>query len=161
MHPTITVRELTQDDRPWVKGFLQEHAGDTRIVSRGTLHHAADLPGLVGLLHGDPVGLLNYRINGPELEVVTLYTSVHRKGVGSALLQEASRVARRAACHRLWLITTNDNLPAVNFYKRRGLKLVAVHKGAANESRRLKPEIPLVGLEGTPITDELEFELRL
>jgi hypothetical protein len=38
--------------------------------------------------------------------------------------------------------------------------LVAIHENALEQSRRLKPEIPLTGLEGRPIRDELEFEYR-
>jgi hypothetical protein len=36
---------------------------------------------------------------------------------------------------------------------------VAVHSGAVEASRRLKPEIPEVGYFGIPIRDELELEL--
>jgi hypothetical protein len=39
-----------------------------------------------------------------------------------------------------------------------GFTLAAVHKGALNESRKLKPEIPLFGIDGIPITDEIELE---
>jgi ribosomal protein S18 acetylase RimI-like enzyme len=157
----VTVREVMESDRPWVMQFLRDEAGDTRMVSRGTLHHADTLPGFVGLHEGVPVGVLNYKVVGSEMEVVTLYTSVHGKGVGSALLEAARQAAYRTRCRRLWLITTNDNLPAIDFYRRRGMKLVAIHKGALSESRKLKPEIPLFGLQGRPITDELEFELNL
>jgi GNAT superfamily N-acetyltransferase len=69
--------------------------------------------------------------------------------------------ARAAGCRRLWLITTNDNLPALRFYQKRGFVLVRLHRGAVAGSRRLKPEIPLTGSEGIPIRDELELELEL
>ncbi len=80
---------------------------------------------------------------------------------GTALLMAANEAAKRAGCTRLWLITTNDNRPAIEFYNRRGMRLVAVHKDAVNESRKLKPGIPLYGLRGEPITDELEFEILM
>jgi hypothetical protein len=35
-----------------------------------------------------------------------------------------------------------------------------VHRGAVERSRELKPEIPLVSNDGTPIRDELEYEFR-
>ena len=38
--------------------------------------------------------------------------------------------------------------------------LVATHCGAVKEARRLKPQIPAFGPDGTPIEDELEFEIR-
>jgi hypothetical protein len=36
-----------------------------------------------------------------------------------------------------------------------------VHRHAIRESRKLKPEIPLTGVGGKPIEDEIEFEFRL
>jgi hypothetical protein len=62
---------------------------------------------------------------------------------------------------RLWLITSNDNLNAIRFYQRRGMRLTAVHRGAIDEARQIKPSIPLIGEHGIPIHDELELELRL
>ena len=61
----------------------------------------------------------------------------------------------------MWLITTNDNLNALRFYQGRGFRLVAVHPGAVEASRRLKPQIPELGSFGIPIRDELELELSL
>jgi hypothetical protein len=58
-------------------------------------------------------------------------------------------------------MTTNDNLRALRFYQRRGLRLAALYPGAVEESRRLKPSIPLIGENGIPIRDELELELDL
>ena len=42
-----------------------------------------------------------------------------------------------------------------------GFTLVATRIGAVTESRKIKPRIPLEGADGTPTTDELEFELPL
>lgn len=41
------------------------------------------------------------------------------------------------------------------------MRLVAVHQGAVDAARRLKPAIPLIGKHGIPIHDELELELEL
>jgi hypothetical protein len=60
----------------------------------------------------------------------------------------------------VWLITTNDNVSAQRFYVAVGFELAAVHEGAVERSRELKPEIPLTGQTGTPIRDELEYEWR-
>ena len=69
--------------------------------------------------------------------------------------------AREAGCTRLWLITTNDNLDALQFYQRRSFRIAAVHSNAAEQTRRLKPTIPLVGDHGIPIRDEIELERLL
>jgi ribosomal protein S18 acetylase RimI-like enzyme len=157
----IAILRLTEHDRAWVTQFLKDEWGDTRVVARGILHQADSLPGFAAHLDGAPVGLLTYRIDGGEMEVVTLQASLQRRGVGSALLAAARSAAMQAGCKRLRLITTNDNLPAIDFYTSRGLKLVAVHKNALTRSRELKPDIPLLGVGGRPITDEWEFEFPL
>jgi ribosomal protein S18 acetylase RimI-like enzyme len=157
----IQVHDLGGTDRAWAKAFLEEQVGATRVVSRGKMHYANRLPGFVAVASGARVGLLTYHIREEEFEVVTLDTTVRRHGVGSCLLEAAVEKARAVGCRRLWLITTNDNDPAMAFYKSRGMTLVAVHKGAIAESRKLKPEIPLIGLNGTPIEDELEYEILL
>jgi ribosomal protein S18 acetylase RimI-like enzyme len=66
-----------------------------------------------------------------------------------------------AGCRRLWLITTNDNTPAIRFYQRQGMRVVAVHHNAIVDARRIKPEIPEFGVDGQPICDEIEFEIDL
>ena len=82
-------------------------------------------------------------------------------GWGTALVDAATAVARAAGCRRVWLITTNDNIDALRFYQRRGFTLVAVHAGAIDAARRVKPAIPRVGGHGIPIRDEIELERRL
>ncbi len=92
------------------------------------------------------------------LEIITLNVLKQREGIGRALVIAAVETAESLKCSRVWVITTNDNTQAVKFYQALGFTLVAVHKGALNESRKLKPEIPLVGLDGIPMTDEIELE---
>ncbi len=152
------IRALQDADREWARGVLVEHWGGAAIVSRGRVHQADRLPGFLATGDGGAVGLLTYRIEGGECEVVTLDSLVERQGVGTALLEAALRAAREVRCRRLWLVTTNDNTPAIEFYRARGLTIVAIHRGAIAESRRLKPSIPLTGIGGVPIRDEIEFE---
>jgi GNAT superfamily N-acetyltransferase len=130
-------------------------------VSRGILHDVPSLPGFVAERDGVPVGLLLYRIERDECEVVVLIAAVRREGIGHALLGAIEPIARRAGCRRLWLITTNDNRSGLAFYRAVGWTQVAVHRGAIREARRLKPEIPEFGEDGTPIEDEIEFEVNL
>ena len=108
---------------------------------------------------GDKVGLLTYEILDAECEIVTLDSVRPGAGVGSALVQAVNTAARRAGCRRLWLVTTNDNLHALGFYQRRGFAIVAVHRDAVEQARRIKPQIPRVGQRGIPIRDELELEM--
>jgi ribosomal protein S18 acetylase RimI-like enzyme len=156
----VQIREIDTSDRPWVRQFLLDQCHSLRVVSRGRLHQADQLPGFIGLLEGTPVALLTYHLSDQQLEIVTLHAAVQGSGLGSTLLEAARVRARELKCRRLWLITTNDNAPAISFYRRRGMTLVQVHEGAVEASRRLKPEIPFTGLAGIPIRDEIEFEYR-
>ncbi len=157
----IDIQPITESDREWVRAFLWREAGHTRMVTRGWLHQCDELPGFIGRVDGERAGLVTVHINGRDCEVVTLHTAVPGRGLGSALLAAAADYARQHGCRRAWLITTNDNEPAIRFYSNRGWRLMAVHKGALAHSRLIKPEIPLLGLNGIPIEDEIEFELRL
>ncbi len=158
---SIEIRLLRDADREWARGVLEEHWGGAESVSRGRVHQADRLPGFVADRDGTLIGLLTYHIERGECEVVTLNALVERQGVGTALLEAALQAAREARCRRLWLITTNDNTPAIAFYRNRGLTIVAIHRGAIAESRRLKPSIPLTGIGGLPIRDEIEMEIAL
>jgi ribosomal protein S18 acetylase RimI-like enzyme len=158
---TIAVRDLEIHDQQWMRDFLVTYTHSLRVVSRGTLHHVLQLPGLIATYNAIPSALLTYHVAGLEFEVVTLHAAVQRQGLGARLLAVGRDRARRLGCHRLWLITTNDNEPAIRFYERQGMTLVAIHQNALHESRKLKPEIPHFGLGGKPIRDEIEFEFRL
>jgi len=129
------------------------------VVSRGRLHHADRLPGFVAVLWGQNVGLITYHIVDRQGEVVTINSLVERQGIGTALIEAVRREAVAAECVRLWLITTNDNLPALRFYQKRGFTRVQVYPNAVERSRQLKPDIPLAGQHGIPIRDEIELEL--
>ena len=107
------------------------------------------------------MGLLTYSIDGDACEVVTIDAVTEGAGVGSLLMGSVADVARRAGCSRLWLVTTNDNVRALGLYRKNGFDVVAVHRGAVDVSRRLKPSIPLVNGAGVPIQDEIEMERRL
>lgn len=155
------IRALNKADRDWAVFLLEKYWGSTKIVTRGKIHFADELPGFVAVQGDRPVGLVTYRIENTTCEVVTLNSLLERIGIGSALLEAVKNTAVSARCRRLWLITTNDNSAALRFYQKRGFLLVALHRDALKESRQLKPEIPLVGIDGIPLRDEIELEMIL
>jgi ribosomal protein S18 acetylase RimI-like enzyme len=162
VEPTIVrILPLKKNYRHWARDILNESWGAPLVVSRGRLHDASKLPGYVAVQGAEPVGLTTYHIVRDECELVTLNSLRPKLGIGSALVAAVKEKAVNAGCRRVWLITTNDNSPAIRFYQQRGFRLVALHIDALEESRRLKPQIPLVGEDGIPIRDELEFEIIL
>jgi len=156
---TFHIHPLKPSDRPWVSRFMIDRWGALTVVSRGRVHQPDELPGFVALQGDNPVGLATYRIEGDECELVTIDSLVEGMGIGTALIEAVRQAAE--GCRRLWLITTNDNTPALRFYQKRGFTLAALHRNALEQSRKLKPEIPLIGMDGIPIRDEIELEMLL
>jgi GNAT superfamily N-acetyltransferase len=155
------VRPVEQSDIPWIARSLKKHWLSRRIVSRGKVFYPENLPGFIAWQRDRRVGLVTYRIQDDELEIVTLNSIVEGVGIGSALMGAVRALAVSANCRRIWLATTNDNIRALRFYQRIGFVLVAVHRNAVEQSRRLKPEIPLIGANGIPLRDEIELEMIL
>lgn len=161
MGKNFLLRPLGPEDRDWVVGLLHERWGSALVVSRDRVHEADKLPGFIVEDQGEPIGLVTYRIDGDECEIVSLNSFREGRGVGSTLVAAVREAATELGCKRLWLITTNDNTAALRFYQKLGFRLVAVHRNAVDRSRKLKPEIPAVGMDGIPIRDEIELELLL
>jgi len=153
------IRKIEETDRKWIRDFLVKEWQSPLVVTRGVIHQADSLPGFIAEIDGYKQGLITYNIKVSQCEIVTLNSLVEKQGIGSGLIETVRKKASALGCKRLWLITTNDNIDAIKFYKKRGFKVAAIHKNAVNESRRLKPEIPLTGIDGVPICDEIEMEL--
>ncbi len=158
---TFTIQPFGTVYQDWARGFMTATWGTTQQVSRGTLYNVLDYPGFVAVVEGNPRGLLTYRVDGVQCEVLMIHSAVTELGVGSALISSAADAARRGGCRRLWLITTNDNIHAFRWYQKRGFTIAAVHVNAVAKSRNLKPEIPLIGADDIPLRDEIEFEMML
>jgi len=154
----MEVRQGGPKDRAFVERVLVGRWGSTSVVSRNRTHDAGSLPTLVAESDGVAVGLLTYAELNGDLEVVTFDSLGPRKGIGTALLERAVEIAVARNCHRIWLVTTNDNLAALRFYQRRGFRMVALRPGAIEAARRAKPGIPAVGNDRIPLTDEIELE---
>ena len=162
----LEILPLEGDRRDWARTLIRERWGSALVVTRGRVHDTSRLPGFVAVSggqvsSGQAVGLATYHLADGECELVSLDSLCEGLGIGTALVRAVERAARAAGSKRLWLITTNDNVAAVRFYQKRGFHIAAIHLDAMEESRRLKPEIPLEGIDGIPITDEIELELTL
>lgn len=157
----IQVRPVSPEDQTWVFDFLREHWGSTEIVSRGHIHRANELPGFMAIQGENRLGLLTYRIENEECEIVTINSLAQGLGIGTELLKAVIQVAVKAKCERLWAVVTNDNLDALRFFQTRGFVLAALHRNAVEQAREFKPNIPAYGMDSIPIRDEIEVEIAL
>ncbi len=155
------IRAVEAGDRHWIERFVTEGWGADLVVAHGAIYRPSSLPGFIALEDGQLIGLITFSIGSDSCEIVTLDSLRPGRGIGTALIQAVKEKAAKAGCTRLWLITTNDNLNALRFYQKRGFYLAAIHCNAITESRRIKPQIPLVGNEGIPLRDEIELEMTI
>ena len=161
MRPPWRIRALSPSDPDWVRKFIIEHWGAEEVVAHGDVAQPAQLPGFACILHNEIIGLVTYRILKSECEIISLDSLKPQNGIWTALIEAITHIAVEKNCTKLWLVTTNDNLLALGFYQRRGFKIAAVYPDAVTEARKIKPSIPLVGLEGIPLTDEIVLEKKL
>jgi ribosomal protein S18 acetylase RimI-like enzyme len=158
----IMARTEIQDiDREEVAEFIERRWHSKMVVVRGQSFFPHLEQGFIERRDGRIVGLLTYRMVCDTMELLTLNSTLAGQGIGSSLMLNAIEKARRQKCPRVCLTTTNDNLSAMGFYQRLGFRMTAVHVGAMDEARRIKPEIPKVGERGIEIHDEITLELAL
>jgi 2-oxo-4-hydroxy-4-carboxy-5-ureidoimidazoline decarboxylase len=157
----IDIRDFEPRDHEWARSLIGGfQGGDHRVARLGELLDPLQHPGIVAERDGAPVGLLTVSESPKGLEVLTLNVAHRGTGIGTRLLETALRVAVASSSPRLWLATTNDNLPAIRFYLGRGMRIAGVHTdGVTRDRAAVKPTLPTTGHDGIPIRDYVEFEL--
>jgi GNAT superfamily N-acetyltransferase len=155
------IRPIEQNDREWVRKFIIKNWGAEKVVAHRQIFYPHKLPGFVAIKGNRYLGLVTYRIGKNNLEIISMNAIIQGKGIGTALLRAVEKVGQKLKLKKIRLITTNDNVDALRFYQKRGFSIVAIHRNALEFSRKLKPEIPLIGNYGIPLRDEIELELKL
>jgi ribosomal protein S18 acetylase RimI-like enzyme len=122
--------------------------------------------GIVAELDGRRIGLTTWLVATDgltaEIRAVAVDAAAQGRGIGRALLEAAREAVAAAGARSAWLVTTNDNAPAIRLYESLGYRLVEVRRGAVDGLRRsLKPSIPLIGHGGVEMHDELELRRDL
>ena len=154
--PPVLVREATDADRAAVRELFKRDFGRTRIVAFGDEIDIEETPALVAVVTSDPAGALAYRLLGDALHVVALATDPmwQRSGVGGHLVAEGELLARRLGLARLVVAASNDNLPALYFYQRRGYRMTGVVANNLVASSGSQ----VTGFAGIPVRDEVRLE---
>lgn len=155
------IRPVEDGDRRWVKRFISQGWGSEKIISQGKIYYPHKLPGFVAIRNKKYLGLITYDIKRKKCRIISLNSIIKREGIGRALVEAVKKVARKSNCKKLWLITTNDNISALCFWQKLSFIFKEIYPNAVSLSRKLKPEIPLIGNYGIPIRDEILLELQI
>lgn len=158
----MTIIDIQQLPQQNVLHFFKEHWGTTEMVISSGVYDCSQLEGFAYVNdRQEVIGLITYVIRKQECEIISLDSLVEGKGIGSGLLQAVEQIALDHGCTSMTLITTNDNLPELKFYQKRGYYFIEVLPNAVEKARAYKSSIPLIGNEGIPIRDELRLQKQL
>jgi GNAT superfamily N-acetyltransferase len=155
--PPVLVREAADSERSSAVDLFTRDFGRSGIVAFGQIKDLDAVPIIVAEMNGEIAGALAYRLVDAGLHIVALATDPmwQRSGVGGYLVAEAELLARRLEISRVIVSMTNDNLPSLYFYQRRGY---VVSEWIPNGAARLATSASLVGFGGIPIRDEVRLE---
>lgn len=152
---------IDSSNRNLANAFIQEHWFTTTMVLRGRQIDMTKAEGFCVREGEGIIGLITYIVYDGILEILSLDSLRKNQGIGSGLVETVIREAKERGLQKIVLITTNDNIDAIRFYQKRGFDMARLFRGALEVSRRLKPEIPLIGEHGIPLRHEIEFELSI
>jgi len=156
-----SIQPIDERFRTQVDEVIKDEWHGPLSVSKGNIIDTSKSHGFVAVDGDEMKGCITYHIEGNDCEILTLNSLCEGKGIASALIRAVIDTAKQANCHRCWLITSNDNIHAIRFYQRFGFSLIALHLNALDITRRVKPSVPLVGMNDIPLLHELEFEIKL
>jgi N-acetylglutamate synthase-like GNAT family acetyltransferase len=137
---------------------LKENWGSSVIVSRRKKYESIDLSGFIIENNKQKLVICLYKIENNECEMIVLEAFEQRIGMGTALLNRLIENCSNDKIKRIWLITTNDNIDALRYYQKHGFEIVCIYRNEIDYSRKMKPEIPIIGNYGIKIKDEIEME---
>ena len=154
--PPVLVREASAEDRERALELFRRDFGPAQLVAYGAQISLDDAEALVAETYKEIAGALAWRHFDGGFHILALATDPmwQRAGVGGHLVAEAELLARRQEQPRVIVTVTNDNLPALYFYQRRGYRFSAILRdsGAALADRE-----KAIGFAGIPIEDELQL----
>jgi ribosomal protein S18 acetylase RimI-like enzyme len=160
--PPFVVTPIDEALRRRVQPLVNDAWAGPLIAVNGQLWNTEILPGLAALdANGSVLGYLLYAFHDGLCEIMALESLRENCGVGARLIGDVKEIARERQLKKVVVTTTNDNLHAIRFYQKRGFTLKAFRPKMLETSRILKPSIPLIGLDGIPLRDEIELEIDL
>ena len=148
-------------NRNRIDTFIKQHWHTTTMIIRGKKIDMTKTEGFYFSEGETNIGLITYIVYDNILEITSLDSVYENRGIGSKLIETVIDEAKERKFQKIVLITTNDNINAIKFYQKRGFDMVRLFHNALDISKKLKPEIPLIGENSIPLRHEIEFELLL
>ena len=157
----MDIRRIDQASRDVINAFIVRQWYTMQMVVHGESIDLGHADGYYACEGNEIIGLITYRMAEKEMEILSLDSLREGRGVGTGLLDTVIAKARENGLQRITLITTNDNLAALRFYQKRGFDMCRFCRNALDQARKIKPEIPMTGMDGIPLKHEIELEMIL
>ena len=155
------IERISNETRDLVNQFFIDNWFSTDMSLRGEIIDGTKLDGFLLQEENNIIGLVTYTFFGDICEIVTLDSKRENMGIGTALVKKIEKIAIDNNCKKMRLITTNDNMRALQFYQKRGYCLTKLYPNAMEEVRKAKPNVPMIGDNDIPLRDEIELEKNL
>lgn len=110
---------------------------------------------------GKTAALASWTVRGDSAYLCALHSLKPGEGVAIQMLDAVIFAARKAGAKRLKAMLTNDNMPGMTFYQRRGFRLSGLYLEAIDHYRSVEPDIIKTGYKDIPIHDAIELEIAL
>jgi GNAT superfamily N-acetyltransferase len=157
--PAIPVRAARPSDRAAIEEIAMMYWKETEVECFGRTYDVLALPAFVALQDGQLAGVLSYGLEEDRLTIVMLNVHPEYQGrhVARALLSMAEKEGHAQGVARLVVTTSNDDLPALYLYQRRGFVIAAVKPGAILAHHGHEE----AGFAGIPVRDAIQLEKHL
>lgn len=110
---------------------------------------------------GKTAALASWTVRGDSAYLCALHSLKPGEGVAIQMLDAVIFAARKAGAKKLKAMLTNDNMPGMIFYQRRGFRLSGLYLEAIDHYRSVVPDIIKTGYKDIPIHDAIELEIAL
>lgn len=157
----MIIKRISEQNRELVNEFIEEQWHTTKMIIRGSEIDMTTVEGLVVLEDDKIIGLITYMFYDDVMEILSLDSLREKQGMGTGLVKKVISIAEESNCKKIVLVTTNDNINALRFYQKRGFDMAHLYRNAVEDSRKMKPQIPLIGENDIPLRHEIEFEMML
>jgi ribosomal protein S18 acetylase RimI-like enzyme len=154
----VEIKAINDTNKPMIRQLFIDNWNSDIMVTKGQIHKFEEVEGFIAINNNKIIGVLTFKRKNQSVELISLDSFKENKGIGTQLLNRLVEYVKNKSVHRLWLITTNDNLNALKFYQKRKWTLKNIYPNAVKEARKLKPTIPIIGNDGIEIRHELELE---
>lgn len=154
-------KRISTSDRTLVDEFIRQQWYTTTMIIWGKEVDMTQTEGFYVKEQEDIIGLITYLVSDDVLEVTSLNSLRENQGIGTKLVDAVIREAKDRKLKKILVVTTNDNINAIKFYQKRGFDMARLYHNALDISRKIKPEIPLIGDHSIPLRHEIEFELLI